>query len=151
RGSRMLRQTWEPATIPTISVVAAAATTAAGWILRGVSVYLVSRSLFGTSVDLLLPIAGASALAWVVGVVVPFAPGGLGVREAVGASLMSRFMSLSSGVVILLVSRVQSLLVEIATMGLFVAGDRARDRRRAHDLRTNRGAGAQVAEASMST
>ncbi len=59
-------------------------------------------------------------------------------REAAGASLLGRFMLLSSAIVIVLVIRVQSILIELGTMAAAVAWDvragaRSRGDRRGHE------------------
>jgi glycosyltransferase involved in cell wall biosynthesis len=150
KASHVLHRQWEPVRISMLSVATCAVITAVGWVFRGVAVYLVGRSLVGSPIDLLMPIAGASALAWVTGVLTPFAPGGLGVREAAGASLMSRFMPVANGIVILLVSRVQALAVEIVTTGLAVAWDRMRGRRRERESHAAAAVGATSVEPTVS-
>jgi len=106
------------------SVVAASGWALAGWAMRGGGFYLLGLSLLHVRARLVMPLAGIAALSWVVGVLVPFAGGGLGVREATGASLLGRLVGLAAGVVLMLAARVQSLVIELATMAAAVSWDR---------------------------
>jgi uncharacterized membrane protein YbhN (UPF0104 family) len=128
-ASRILRRNWVPVQLPLPVVAKAGALTALSWILRGVSAFLVPRSMVPISVGLLMPVAGAFSLAWVLGVVTPFVPGGLGVREAASASLMNRFLPLSSAIVVAIVVRLQGIAIELGTTALAVAVDRRAERR----------------------
>jgi glycosyltransferase involved in cell wall biosynthesis len=109
---------------------------AIGWALRGAALFLVATSVTDLSARYLLPTMGVSGLSWVAGVVTPIAPGGLGVREAVGASLMKPWMTLSLGIVVMLLARLVSIVVEVATAALATAWDvtvaRSKGEDRAH-------------------
>ena len=59
-----------------------------GWALYGTAFWLTAHSLFGVPAADLLHYAGAFAIAWVAGFAVVFAPGGIGVREAVLVALL---------------------------------------------------------------
>jgi D-inositol-3-phosphate glycosyltransferase len=128
RVSRLLRRKWEVVPMPYPVLIRAGGFVAAGWVLRGVAAYLVTRSLVDIRPGLLMPVAGATAVAWALGVVTPFAPGGLGVREATAASLMSRFLTLSTAIVVVLVARVQTMIIELGTTAAVVAWDRVAGR-----------------------
>lgn len=59
------------------------------WALYGASFWLIAHSLFGVPASDFLHDVGVFAVAWVAGYVVVFAPGGIGVREAVLVALLS--------------------------------------------------------------
>ncbi len=130
RVSRFLGRSWTPVRLPFAYMAEAGALTAIGWILRGAAAYLVTRSLVDIPLADLMPVAGAFSLSWALGVLTPFVPGGIGVREAAAASLMSRFMSLSGALVVVVVARVQSIVIELGTTAVAVAWDRRAERRR---------------------
>jgi len=71
------------------SVPVATALYVAVWALYGTAFWLTARSLFGVPASDLLHYIGVFAVAWVAGFVVVFAPGGIGVREAVLVALLS--------------------------------------------------------------
>lgn len=59
------------------------------WALYGSAFWLTAHSLFAVPASDLLHYTGVFAIAWVAGYVVVFAPGGIGVREAVLVALLS--------------------------------------------------------------
>jgi len=86
----------------------------AQWILAGFALWLITRSV--TFVDaghlpLFIAIAG---LGYTAGYLAPFAPGGLGVREAVFQATLSLVVGAPAAVVVILMRLVQTL-VEIAS------------------------------------
>jgi hypothetical protein len=129
RVSRFLGRNWVPVRLPMAFIAQAGALTAIGWILRGAAAYLLTRSMVPIPVSDLMPVAGAFAVSWAIGVLTPFVPGGIGVREAAAASLMSRFMQLSSAVLVVIVARIQSIAIELGTTAVAVAWDRRAERR----------------------
>lgn len=59
------------------------------WVLYGTAFWLTAHALFAVPASDLLHYIGVFAVAWVAGYVVVFAPGGIGVREAVLVGLLS--------------------------------------------------------------
>ncbi len=55
----------------------------------GAALDVLARALFGASESHILLLTGAFAVAWVIGFISPFAPGGLGVREAVLVAILA--------------------------------------------------------------
>ncbi|HEX2050094.1 MAG TPA: glycosyltransferase [Actinomycetota bacterium] len=129
---RLMRRPQTGVILPYGTVVRATLVYAAAWVVRGVSFVLLYRSLVDFPADLAVAAIGAFAISWVVGVAVPFAPGGLGVREAVGASLLARLAAPVPALVMIAV-RVQSLLVEAVTAVVVVAWDSLTSRRSEHE------------------
>lgn len=79
---------------PTVAAGVRAVPEAAGlyviaWGLYGTSFWLTAHSLFAVPASELLHYIGVFAVAWAIGFVVVFAPGGIGVREAVLVALLS--------------------------------------------------------------
>jgi glycosyltransferase 2 family protein len=71
------------------SVPLAAGLYIVAWALYGTAFWLTAHSLFAVPASDLLHYVGVFAIAWTVGFVVVFAPGGIGVREAVLVALLS--------------------------------------------------------------
>lgn len=125
---RVMRRPETGVILPYAAVVRATLVYAAAWVVRGASFVLLYRSLVDFPMELAIASTGVFAISWVVGVAVPFAPGGLGVREAVGASLLARLGAPVPALVMIAV-RVQSLLVEAASAVVVVAWDSLSSRR----------------------
>ncbi|MFH0830925.1 MAG: methyltransferase domain-containing protein [Parcubacteria group bacterium] len=75
---------------------------AIAWLVIGVSFYLLVQSL---GLTLALPAAGCFVLAWAVGFLAVFVPGGLGVREAVLVLLLTPALGEPQAFLVALVSR----------------------------------------------
>jgi uncharacterized membrane protein YbhN (UPF0104 family) len=130
-GRRLLRRpAREPLVLPYSAVLTAAAWSLLGWMARGFGFYLMASGITEVPSSLAVPAAGIFALAWVVGVLIPIAPGGLGVREAAGTSLLGQLIAVPSAAAIMLASRIQMTLVELAAAGGAVAWDVAASRRK---------------------
>jgi uncharacterized membrane protein YbhN (UPF0104 family) len=87
------------------SVPAAVALYLLVWGTYGAAFWLTARALFGAPVSELPLYIGAFAAAWVVGLVVVFAPGGIGVREAVIVALLSSRLGEAHAIALAAISR----------------------------------------------
>lgn len=87
-------------------------------ILRGMGFMLTIVALHPLTPDQIFPVLGAFSMAWLLGLVVPGAPGGIGVFEAVAIALLGN--QLSSGLLISSVAlyRLISTLAEALGAGL---------------------------------
>ena len=81
----------------------------------GVGFYFLIRSFFYLPLSNIPVMIGAFALALVSGVVVIFAPSGLGVREAVLTAILSLYFSLESAIFISIMARIWSTAGEVAS------------------------------------
>jgi glycosyltransferase 2 family protein len=86
----------------------------AQWLLAGAALWLIARSI--TSVDakhlpLFISIAG---LAYTVSYLTPFAPGGLGVREAIFQATLFLILGAAPAAIVVITMRIVQTLVEIA-------------------------------------
>ena len=121
-GSEVFRPSGKP-------LIASGALVMIASCLTGTAVYLVAAALVSAPAGYLVPVAGVAAFSWMAGVLTPYAPGGLGAREAVGASLLSQLMPLPVAAVVMVASRLQSLVVEVgftlAVVGLDARAGRA--------------------------
>lgn len=88
-------------------------------VLNGAGMVLIAWLLVDDPLHAALPLTAAFALSWVVGFVVPGAPGGLGVREAALVLLLESTLPKESVLAIALMSRVSTT---IADMAIFIAG-----------------------------
>lgn len=98
-------------------IVGRTAVNAAAWLPTGLAVWLLVTHLAdeeGLSFAWLL---GAYACAWLVGFVVPFAPGGLGLREGTFAAFLAGPLGAAAAVTVAVVVRLASTLGELIAIG----------------------------------
>ena len=91
-----------------------------GWVLTGLGAQLAARAV-GVEVDPAL-LLGAFALSWLVGVLVPLAPGGLGLRDASLVVSLGVAVGAGPATVLALALRVLSLGGELLAAALLEAG-----------------------------
>lgn len=88
------------------------------WFLLGGSFWLCARGLVGVP-DRDLPIyMGAFAVAWLAGLLAVYAPGGLGVREAVLVALLSGRLGAADALVVAAASRLILVVADIFLAGV---------------------------------
>jgi glycosyltransferase 2 family protein len=83
------------------------------WALYGTAFWLTAHSLFGVPASDLLHYAGVFAVAWTVGYVVVFAPGGIGVREAVLVGLLSGRLGEAHAIALAAASRLMLSAIDL--------------------------------------
>ncbi len=98
------------------------------WLLLGTSFWLCARALVDAPSRDFAVYAGSFAVAWLAGLVAIYAPGGLGVREAVLVALLSGRIGAAEALVVAATSRLILVLVDAALAGVATAALR-RDRR----------------------
>jgi hypothetical protein len=76
------------------------------WCLYGLAFWALGRALFAVPASDLPRYIGVFALAWLAGVVAFFAPGGIGVREAVIAALLAAPLGQANAIVLAAASRI---------------------------------------------
>jgi glycosyltransferase 2 family protein len=76
------------------------------WVTYGSAFWLTGRALFAVSTSDLSHYIGVFALSWLVGLVAVFAPGGIGVREAVIVALLSHRLGEAQAIVLAATSRI---------------------------------------------
>lgn len=81
-------------------------------LLNGAGLLLLALPLLDSTAGLFLPLTAAFALSWVVGFVVPGAPGGLGVREAALVLLLEGVLPRETVLAIALMSRLSMTLAD---------------------------------------
>jgi hypothetical protein len=126
RAERKLGKVAHPLVLPYGVLVRALLWYGLGWFARGAVTWIIAWSITGASPSTWVPILGATGLSWVVGVLTPFAPGGLGTREAAGAALLRQYFPIETGVAIMIVVRLATTLTEFLSAGLVVAWVRLR-------------------------
>lgn len=87
---------------------------ATGFCVIGAGLWLVARTLSGDPVPGVLFFMGAFASSWVLGLVAPGAPAGLGVREAVLAIWLGAFLSPPQAVLLVVALRIATTLGDLA-------------------------------------
>jgi uncharacterized membrane protein YbhN (UPF0104 family) len=105
-----------------------------GWILYGVHMWLLCEAVGGDGAGLPFQAAGAYSLAFVVGLLVFIAPGGIGAREAILVMVLSPVLPAGGPIVVALASRVMLTGVDLTIAGAaFVMGRSARRALQAQD------------------
>jgi uncharacterized membrane protein YbhN (UPF0104 family) len=89
----------------------------AAWPLTGISFWLVGRALVAAPLRDLAVYTGAFAAAWAVGVIAVYAPGGLGVREAVLVALLRGRIGSADALVLAAASRAVLAFVDVVLAG----------------------------------
>jgi hypothetical protein len=123
-GARLMRLLGggaEARGLPLGTALLAGGATLASWVTHGVSFWLVSRGvLAGTSLAMSTAIATFAA-GYVLGLLALFAPGGLGVREAVLATVLTPIVGAGGAVVLSVASRLFLTVMEVGVAALAVA------------------------------
>ena len=91
--------------------------TAVGWLLFGVHAWLLIGEFAGRGGDRFTLALGAYALAWAVGFLIVFVPGGIGAREGALVAVLAPVMSSASALVVALASRVVMTIGDFAWAG----------------------------------
>jgi uncharacterized membrane protein YbhN (UPF0104 family) len=84
------------------------------WGLYGIAFWTTGRAIFGIPVSDLPRYVGVFALAWLAGLVAIFAPGGIGVREAVIAALLKNKLGEADAIVLAATSRIVLTAIDLA-------------------------------------
>jgi glycosyltransferase 2 family protein len=88
------------------------------WLVLGASFWLCARGLAGAPSHDLAFYTGAFAMAWLAGLLAVYAPGGLGVREAVLVALLSSRIGAADALVVAAASRLILIGVDVVLAGL---------------------------------
>jgi hypothetical protein len=102
------------------------------WIALGLGLYFLTLLLYPVKLSAMLVFPGAFSLSWIIGFIVIFAPGGLGVREGLFALLLDPVVHGGMNVVISLLSRVWitvSELLAFAVVFLLMRSEKGEGRR----------------------
>jgi glycosyltransferase 2 family protein len=91
------------------------------WLLLGVGFWLCARGLVGVPAHDIAFYTGAFAVAFLAGLLAIYAPGGLGVREAVLVALLSGRVSASDALIVAAASRLILVLVDVSLAGIATA------------------------------
>lgn len=129
RLGRMLGAASEWRPLPVTSLLTSAVITFVAWVAYGFAFWALGRGL-GLPPMPFADAAGVFTLGYVVGLLVLFAPGGLGVRELIFVPLLTPFVGSGGAVALSVASRLELTLAE-ATAGLAVL---AFARRKKEDL-----------------
>jgi uncharacterized membrane protein YbhN (UPF0104 family) len=131
RLARLAGSATEWTALPLRTVLVSAVLTAASWVVYGVAFWLLG---LGLGLPGTLPVGtaiGVFALGYVLGLLALFAPGGIGVREALFFTLLTPFVGAGGAVALSVASRLQLTLTEAAAgLGaLFIGKHKEKDAR----------------------
>ncbi len=92
------------------------------WVVMGLSFWFTAHALFDVPYSDVVYYTGAFSIAWLVGLVAFFAPGGIGVREAVLTGLLHARIGTADAVLVAATSRIVLTVVDIgaAAVGVFL-------------------------------
>ncbi|AFR09482.1 hypothetical protein B005_0950 [Nocardiopsis alba ATCC BAA-2165] len=99
--------------------------TLVAWIPLGLHVWLLTWAVGGDALRSLGPAVGAYALAWTLGLLVVFAPAGLGVREVVLVVALAPVVDAGAALVVAVLSRLVMTVADVGWAGLSLALSRA--------------------------
>lgn len=88
------------------------------WLAIGSGFWLTARALVGAPARELLVYVGAYTAAWVVGLLAVYAPGGIGVREAVLVALLRGRLGSADALVVATAFRALQTLVDVGVAGV---------------------------------
>ena len=88
------------------------------WLLLGASFWLCAHGLLAAPMHDVAIYLGAFAVAWLAGLLAIYAPGGLGVREAVLVALLSSRIGAADALVVAAASRLVLILVDVVLAGI---------------------------------
>jgi len=88
------------------------------WVIGGIGFYLFVDSIYPVAPQYILFLTGALAISSTLGLIVIFAPSGLGVREGVLVYLLSFMMATPTAVIISILTRIWMTLIEIGLIGV---------------------------------
>lgn len=108
-----------------------AAINALGWVATGAAAWLLVRALSGEADPNFFWLTAAYAFAWLLGFLVPFLPGGLGLREATLVALLAPGYGVGVATTLALALRFANTLGEFAAIGLVEAGQQVEKARAA--------------------
>ena len=91
------------------------------WLAYGIAFWLTARALFDVSTSDLPLYVGVFALAWAVGFVAVFAPGGVGVREAMIVALLAGHLGEARAIVVAGASRVVLTAIDLILGAVSIA------------------------------
>lgn len=129
RLARLVGSASEWKALPLRTVLASAALTAASWVAYGIAFWLLALGLGLPGTLSAATAVGAFALGYVLGLIAPWAPGGIGVRELVLGGLLTPLLGLGGAAVLTVASRLQLTLTEAAAgLGaLFIGRHKEKD------------------------
>ncbi|MEA2355452.1 MAG: dolichol-phosphate mannosyltransferase, partial [Solirubrobacteraceae bacterium] len=91
---------------------------AAGWAATGAGVWVLARGILGAGAPGGLALVGAFAVSWVIGVLMPLLPGGLGPRDAALTVALTPMVGPGPAAVLAIGLRVASLGGELVAVGV---------------------------------
>lgn len=130
-GLRLARRTTAPPRLTARGLARSAGWAVLMWVLFALHAWLIALDLGARTAGDAATVGGAFALAWLVGVLVVFAPAGTGPREAVLVVALGSVMEPAEALVLAVVSRVMMIVADAAAAGLTSAR-----RRRVEELPT---------------
>ncbi len=123
---RVLRRPPLEASVSVHGMARALAWTTLGWLCYGAHAWFLISNFAGTGGNAFALSLGGYALAWSVGFLIVFFPGGIGPREIALIAVLAPVMSSASALVVALASRVVMTIGDLVWAGIGLAIGRAR-------------------------
>ena len=115
------------------AVAASVGWTLMAWVPLGAHVWLLTWAVGGPALASVGPAVGAYALAWTLGLLVVFAPAGLGVREVVLVVALAPVVDAGAALVVAVLSRLVMTVADVGWAGLALLLSGSAARRAEHD------------------
>lgn len=115
------------------AVAASVGWTLVAWVPLGAHVWLLTWAVGGPALASVGPAVGAYALAWTLGLLVVFAPAGLGVREVVLVVALAPVVDAGAALVVAVLSRLVMTVADVGWAGLALLLSGSANRPAAHD------------------
>jgi uncharacterized membrane protein YbhN (UPF0104 family) len=112
-----------PALLRGRALAAVSGLNALGWVATGAAAWLLVRALSGEADPNFFSLTAAYAFAWLLGFLVPFLPGGLGLREATLVALLAPRYGVGVATTLALALRFANTLGEFAAIAAVEAGN----------------------------
>jgi uncharacterized membrane protein YbhN (UPF0104 family) len=110
--------------LPAFVTVKATLLSLPAWLVLGASFWLCAQGLVAVPASDLAFYMGTFAVAWLAGLLAIYAPGGLGVREAVLVALLHGRIGAANALVVAAVSRLMLILADVLLAGISTAAMR---------------------------
>ncbi len=116
------------------AVAASVGWTLVAWVPLGAHVWLLTWAVGGDALRSAGPAVGAYALAWTLGLLVVFAPAGLGVREVVLVVALAPVVDAGAALVVAVLSRLVMTVADVGWAGLAVLVSKAPEHEQERNL-----------------
>lgn len=92
------------------------------WIAQGACFFFLIKSFYPITISAFFPLLGINSIAWIVGFLSFFVPGGLGIREGIQSFFLKFYIPLPIGIIAALLYRIWAIIGMIIFFAIFARG-----------------------------